>query len=191
MLDDARRASGRVAITLAEIVKVVHGEEVEVGRGPARELLEDSARLDAFDHRPIDAVAPGEYRLGPRDLAPLAHSPEVPVHVDVIEEALVSVRLRGPELVAPLGGQAGRREKVRESLPRDDVFDRGVRREGHGRRELLHPCLDRGSTHRAGNRDTVVSVHDEVSVAHPVQLDRRESLRAFGETFDLFPAVAQ
>jgi hypothetical protein len=93
---------GGVAVALPEVMEVVHGEEVEVGRRPARELLQDPARLDSPGHRSVDGVAPGPHRLGPGDLAALVDAAEVPVDVDVIEQAFVSVRLGRAELVAPL-----------------------------------------------------------------------------------------
>ena len=59
--------TGGVAVTLPQVMEMVHREQVEVGLRVARKLLENPAPPDGLDHRPVDRVVPGPHRLLPRD----------------------------------------------------------------------------------------------------------------------------
>jgi hypothetical protein len=119
---------------------VVHGEQVKVGLGVAREVLEHAAGADRRDHRAVDRPAPGGDGLGPGDVPLLFEAEKIAVHLDVLDQARVGVDVRGGELLGDLRlvGR-GRNRRVRSRRMRE--ASDGVRRKRPSQEPA--PALDR------------------------------------------------
>src|SRR5713101_7240985 len=109
---------------------------------------------------------------------------------DVVEQALVSVRLCHCELFVR-GGDLRGLEKIGAAAPKHELRDRIVRTDRDVCLPFAHMRFDCWRTECARHRDAVVAVEHEECLADFEQLDRWKSSETESLIVDLLPAPSE
>src|SRR5712691_3928719 len=164
--------------------------DIDVGLGPAGQLLEDLVLADRLRDRVVHVVVPAGRRLRQRHLAVLLQGHEVSVAEDVIEDLVVATQAAALE--PRLGPSAVQLRGLEEGgVLRGAQKGRGVgpRRQRRARPDVDDARVDRRPTKIPRHGNTVVAIDHVVAVVHLVNVDGRQLVAFDHRLVDACPAL--
>src|SRR5712691_3403540 len=165
--------------------------DIDVGLGPAGQLLEDLVLANRLRDRVVHVVVPAGRRLGQRHLAVLLQGHEVSVAEDVVEDLVVATEPAAlePRLWPGAVQLRGLEERgvLRGAQKRCGV---GPRRQRRARPDVDDERVDHRPAEVARHGNTVVAIDHVVVVVDLVDVDRRQLVAFDHRLVDARPALA-